>query len=132
MRIALGIYEQEDFHRPEISVKKTLEIGNEARISKKPKIKRKFNRNQKRITPWDIQLSCLTSLFIHTQSNIKMPYVRSSRQEVFCKKPVLKALLETYNFCYNSSYRGTTMDSKCVSWLNIFYNFWFALSIISL
>ena len=28
----------------------------------KAKIKRKFNRNQKRITPWDIQLSSLTSL----------------------------------------------------------------------
>ena len=27
------------------------EIDNEARISKKAKMKRKFNRNQKRITP---------------------------------------------------------------------------------
>ena len=50
MIIVLGIYEQEDFHRPEIPLKKTREIDNEARISKKAKIKRKFNRNQKRIT----------------------------------------------------------------------------------
>ena len=44
-------------------LEKTREIDNEARKSKKAEMKRKFNRNQKRITPWDIQLSCLTSLF---------------------------------------------------------------------
>ena len=49
---------QEDFHRPE----KMREIDNEARTSKKSEMKRKFNRNQKRITPLDIQLSSLTSL----------------------------------------------------------------------
>ena len=37
---------QEDIRRPE----KQREIDNEARISKKAEIKRKFNRNQKRIT----------------------------------------------------------------------------------
>ena len=37
---------QEDFHRPE----KMWEIDNKARISKEAKMKRKFNRNQKRIT----------------------------------------------------------------------------------
>ena len=62
MIIVLRIYEQEDFHRPEIPLEKTREIDNETRISKKAKIKRKFNRNQKHIIPWDIQLSCLTSL----------------------------------------------------------------------
>ena len=61
MIIVLGISELEDFHRPEIPLEKTQEIDNEARISKKSEIKRKFNRNQKRITPSDIQLSCLTS-----------------------------------------------------------------------
>ena len=41
---------QEDFRRPEKPLEKTQEIENEARISKKAEIKRKFNRNQKRIT----------------------------------------------------------------------------------
>ena len=41
---------QEDFRRPEKPFEKTQEIENEARISKKAEIKRKFNRNQKRIT----------------------------------------------------------------------------------
>ena len=41
---------QEDFGRPERRLEKTREINNEARISKKAEIKRKFNRNQKRIT----------------------------------------------------------------------------------
>ena len=53
---------QEDFRRPEMPLEKTREIDNEARISKKAEMKRKFNRNQKRITPRDIQLICLTSL----------------------------------------------------------------------
>ena len=39
---------QEDFGRPEKP--KTRVIDNEARISKKAKMKRKFNRNQKQIT----------------------------------------------------------------------------------
>ena len=43
--------EQEDFHRSEIPLGKTREIDNEARISKKAEMKRKFNRNQKRIIP---------------------------------------------------------------------------------
>ena len=55
---------QEDFHRPEIPLENTREIDNEARISKKAEIKRKFNRNQKRITSRNIQLSCLTSLLL--------------------------------------------------------------------
>ena len=42
---------QEDFHRPEKPPEKTREIDNEARISKEVKIKRKFNRNPKRINP---------------------------------------------------------------------------------
>ena len=49
--IVLGISEQEDFHRPEIPFRKTREIDNEARISMKAEMKRKFNRNQMRITP---------------------------------------------------------------------------------
>ena len=42
---------QEDFHQPETRLEKTWEIDNEARISKETQMKRKFNRNQKRITP---------------------------------------------------------------------------------
>ena len=41
---------QEDFGQPEQPLEKTREIDDEARISKKAKMKRKFNRNQKRIT----------------------------------------------------------------------------------
>ena len=41
---------QEDFGQPEKPLEKTREIGNEARISKKAEMKRKFNRNQKRVT----------------------------------------------------------------------------------
>ena len=59
---------QEDFGRPEKSLEKTREIDNEARISKKAEMKRKFNRNQKRITQWDIQLSSLISLIKHIYS----------------------------------------------------------------
>ena len=41
---------QEDFHRLEKPLEKSREIDNEARISKEAEMKRKFNRNQKRIT----------------------------------------------------------------------------------
>ena len=53
---------QEDFGRPEKPLEKTRDIDNEARISRKAEMKRKFNRNQKRITLRDIQLSYLISL----------------------------------------------------------------------
>ena len=42
--------QQEDFHWPEKPVEKSWEIDNETRISKEAGMKRKFNRNQKRIT----------------------------------------------------------------------------------
>ena len=41
---------QKDFGRPEKPPEKTREIDSEARISEKAEMKRKFNRNQKRIT----------------------------------------------------------------------------------
>ena len=41
---------QEDFGPPEKPFEKTRETDTEARISKKIEMKRKFNRNQKRIT----------------------------------------------------------------------------------
>ena len=41
---------QEDFGRPEKPLEKMREIDNETRISKKAEMKRKSNRNQKRIT----------------------------------------------------------------------------------
>ena len=55
---------QDDFLRPQKPLEKTEEIDNETRISKKAEMKKKkkFNRNQKRITVWDIQLSSLTYL----------------------------------------------------------------------
>ena len=41
---------QEGFRGPEKPLEKMRETDNEARISKKAKVKRKFNRNQKQIT----------------------------------------------------------------------------------
>ena len=41
---------QKDFCQTEKLLEKTREIDNEARISKKAEMKRKFNRNQKWIT----------------------------------------------------------------------------------
>ena len=41
---------QEDFGRPKNPLEKTGEIDNGARMSKKAEMKRKFNKNQKRIT----------------------------------------------------------------------------------
>ena len=49
----------EGFYRPETPFEKMREIDNEARISKKAEMKRKFNRTQKQITLWDIQISSL-------------------------------------------------------------------------
>ena len=48
---------RKDFHRPEKRLEKTQEIDNDARVSKKAQLKKKLNRNQKRITSGDIQLS---------------------------------------------------------------------------
>ena len=45
---------QENYGRPEKPLEKTREIDNEARVSKKAEMKRKFSRNQKTITLWDI------------------------------------------------------------------------------
>ena len=42
---------KQDFHWPEKPLEKMQEIDNEARMSKESEMKRKFNRNQKRITP---------------------------------------------------------------------------------
>ena len=41
---------QEDFGSPEKPLEQTREIDNQARTSKKSKMKRKFKRNQKQIT----------------------------------------------------------------------------------
>ena len=60
--MVLRMSNQEDFGRPEKPLEKTREIDNEARISKKAEMKRKFNRNQKRITLRDIQLSSVIFL----------------------------------------------------------------------
>ena len=49
MILVLGISEQGNFYRPEKPIEKTREIDNEVRIPKKAEMKRKFNRNQKRV-----------------------------------------------------------------------------------
>ena len=66
---------QEDFRRPEKPLEKTREIDNEARISKKAEMKRKPNRNQKRITLRGIQLSSLTFLVLQFFCNILMTFL---------------------------------------------------------
>ena len=66
--MVLRMSNQEDFGRPEKPLEKTREIDNEARISKKAEMKKKFNRNQKRRTLWDIHLSSLISLVLHIYS----------------------------------------------------------------
>ena len=63
MIIVLGMSKQEDFKSTWKAAWKTREIDKEARISKKAKMKRKFNGNQKQIALWDIQLSSLTTLY---------------------------------------------------------------------
>ena len=60
---------QEDFRWPEKPLEKTQEIDNEARISKKAEMKRKLNRNQKRMTLWDMQLSSIIFLVNIRYSN---------------------------------------------------------------
>ena len=77
MIIVLRIPEQEDFHRPEMPLEKMREIDNEARISKKAEMKRKFKRNQKRITLWDIQLSSIIFLlrFTYISATLRCPFV---------------------------------------------------------
>ena len=66
MIIVLGMSNQEDFRWPEKPLEKTQEIDNEARISKKAEMKRKLNRNQKRMTLWDMQLTSIIFLVKYT------------------------------------------------------------------
>ena len=89
--ILLGISEHKDFHRLEIALEKSRETDKEARISKKAEMERKFNRNQKRITPWHIQLSSLASLIWVT------------RKETFinCKRSVWHRLHKLMDICLN-------------------------------
>ena len=86
---------QEDFRRPKKSLEKTREIDNEARISKKAEIKRKFSGNQKRITLWDIQLSSLILMIKSRDSSVNVisVFVLSI---IFCYH--IKSLLIVSNF----------------------------------
>ena len=90
-------------------LKKTREIDNEVRISKKAEMKRNFDRNQKRITLLDIQLSSLTSMVIlrvpeRSKLLQKMYLARAELNQLFTSninerqqsaRLTLKALLET-------------------------------------
>ena len=53
---------EEGFNWPGKYIKKTWEIYNKVRMLKEAYMKRNFNRNQKRISPLDIQLSSPTFL----------------------------------------------------------------------
>ena len=86
---------QEDFRRPKKSLEKTREIDNEARISKKAEIKRKFSRNQKRITLWDIQLSSLILMIKSRDSSVNVVSV-FVLGIIFCYH--IKSLLIVSNF----------------------------------
>ena len=106
---------QEDFHRPEKPLEKTPEIDNEARISKKAGMKRKFNRNQKRTTLADIQLGSLIFLLylnltrkhIELRSNL-FPFVLMFYQLKRFRFPrFLRFLMVTYQS--NSRYSISTL-----------------------
>ena len=99
MIIVLGIYEEEDFHHPEIPLEKTREIDSKARISRKTEIKRTFNRNQKRITPCDIQVSYLTSLIRPILSDINTSTYKWANFLV----PLLKPFT-SYNYTIKDSF----------------------------
>ena len=130
MIIVQGISEQEDFHRPEIPLEKTREIDNEARISKKAEIKRKFNRNQKRITSWDIQLSRLTSLletsaiFDITQTHNHLVRKRTLNHSAKLTKWFRKLICMVHWLCVLSCHILVQSESKwlcvLVRWQNYF------------
>ena len=64
---------QEDFLWIEKRLEKTEKIDSEARIWKEAEMKRNSNKNQKRVTPWDIQLCSLTFLSVlNTATNISL------------------------------------------------------------
>ena len=64
---------QEDFLWIEKRLEKTEKIDNEARIWKEAEMKRRSNKNQKRVTPWDIPLCSLTFLSVlNTATNISL------------------------------------------------------------
>ena len=103
---------QEDFGQPEKPLEKTREIDNEARISKEAEMKRKFNRNQKRVTLWDIQLSSLTSL-INVKSILShFFYIKVSAEDWhFCHKYIFGSWAIDILFWLNSR---TAVLSKCI------------------
>ena len=74
---------QEDFLWIEKRLEKTEKIDNEARIWKEAEMKRKSNKNQKRVTPWDIQLCSLTFLSVlNTATNISLLISATSKMVV--------------------------------------------------
>ena len=79
---------QEDFHRPEKPLENTLEISQEVEM------KRKFNRNQKCITPWDIQLGSL--LIANFQMNIVYRCKIKKRKKRF----IHEYLYSFHFYCY--------------------------------
>ena len=74
---------QEDFHGPENPLEKTREIDKVHRISKEAETKRKFNRNQKRIYPWDIQLTSLIFLLWASCNFLEQLFLESSENSYF-------------------------------------------------
>ena len=76
-------------------------------------MKRKFNRNQKRITPWDIQLSCLTPLI---QLTAFTTFETCSKLNVLCCNYVnfshLSSFLSLKIFFFQSSYQKNSRTSS--------------------
>ena len=117
MIIVLGISEQEDFHRPEILLEKTQEIDNEARISKKAEMKRKFNINQKHITLWDAQLTCLTSLEAATGGVLWKKLENFARFTNFARTP-----LDDCSWLFRASFTKMGYCQQCLgNVMNIHY-----------
>ena len=107
---------QEDFCWPKKPLEKTREIDNEARISKKAEMKRKFNRNQKRITLWDIQLSSLLTTLITITSKSLKPI------QNFLENRFQKAILNKNNiFIRSCTLAGVPLGSILEALLFLIY-----------
>ena len=91
----MGISEYKDFHQSEIQLEKTREIDNEVRISEKAEMKKKFNKNQKRITPWDfsndenarpptlLKTESITDILIKQIHNLQNSYFKGQLRKDF-------------------------------------------------
>ena len=112
---------QEDFPRPEKPLEKTREIDNEVRISKKAKMKWKFNRNQKWINLWDNQLSSLILLVLPNRMYIPLNLLHSSPMFVL-KFPLFIIIVPRYEYSLQFSRDPFLRLKRGMSWILYFFN----------